>query len=305
MSNITMKRTILTISTVGMIIGALPALGQPAGVPVMGTNGTGTDFSKIFKDDKEKFSYAIGMFYAGTIKNFYNQHSNDVDLAIIQKTLADDLNGGTMRITEQQQQTIINGYSIQLRFQQAMKQKAQEQQGVEFLAKNKTAPGVVALEDGLQYKVQTAGTGPKPGPNDIVTVNYRGRLVDGTEFDSSERHGGPADLALNNPQNKLIPGWVEALQMMPVGSKWTIYIPSSLGYGEKGSQPVIGPNAMLTFDLELVATKPAPAPVAPPAPESMTSDIIRVPSQEGLKHGDKIELIKASDAEKAASQTNH
>ena len=121
--------------------------------------------------------------------------------------------------------------------------------GTDFLAKNKTQPGVVTLADGLQYKVLTAGDGAKPGLNDQVTVNYEGRLVDGTVFDSSYKRGQPATFGVN----AVIPGWTEALQLMPVGSTWELYIPASLAYGTRGVPGVIGPNEVLIFKVELLS----------------------------------------------------
>lgn len=123
--------------------------------------------------------------------------------------------------------------------------------GEAFLSANKTKPGVVTLPDGLQYKVLVAGKGAKPSLSDIVVVNYAGRLIDGTEFDSSYKRGEPA----NFPVGAVIPGWVEALQLMPVGSKWEIYIPSNLAYGEQGAPPAIGPDETLIFTVELLDTK--------------------------------------------------
>lgn len=120
--------------------------------------------------------------------------------------------------------------------------------GAEFLTQNKAQPGVITLPDGLQYKVIQEGTGPKPTDNDIVTVHYSGTLIDGTEFDSSYRHGEPASF----PVNGVIPGWTEALKMMKTGSTWMLYIPSSLAYGERGASPVIGPNETLIFKVELL-----------------------------------------------------
>jgi FKBP-type peptidyl-prolyl cis-trans isomerase FklB len=123
--------------------------------------------------------------------------------------------------------------------------------GEAFLSTNKTKPGVVTLPDGLQYKVLVPGKGAKPSISDIVVVNYAGKLIDGTEFDSSYKRGEPA----NFPVGAVIPGWVEALQLMPVGSKWEIYIPSNLAYGEQGAPPAIGPNETLIFTVELLDTK--------------------------------------------------
>lgn len=121
--------------------------------------------------------------------------------------------------------------------------------GDAFLATNKKKPGVITLDDGLQYKVITAGTGKHPTASDTVTVNYAGRLIDGTEFDSSYKRGEPATF----PVNGVIPGWTEALQLMPVGSTWELYIPAALAYGEQGSPPNIGPNETLIFKVNLIA----------------------------------------------------
>lgn len=123
--------------------------------------------------------------------------------------------------------------------------------GEAFLKANKAKPGVTTLADGLQYKIVKAGTGPKPGPNDSVTVNYSGKLINGQEFDNSEKHGGAASFVVG----QVIPGWVEALQLMPVGSTWEIYIPENLAYGEQGAPPAIGPNETLIFTVTLIDTK--------------------------------------------------
>jgi FKBP-type peptidyl-prolyl cis-trans isomerase FklB len=123
--------------------------------------------------------------------------------------------------------------------------------GQAFLDKNKKNPGVVTLPDGLQYKILVPGKGPTPSDQDIVTVEYVGKLVDGTEFDNSAKHGGTVDF----PVGQVIPGWVEALKLMQAGSSWEIYIPSELGYGEQGAPPVIGPNETLIFKVKLVSFK--------------------------------------------------
>lgn len=126
-----------------------------------------------------------------------------------------------------------------------------QQVGEAFLEKNKTKSGVTALPDGLQYKVIKAGQGEQPKADDVVTVNYAGRLINGKEFDSSYKRGEPATF----PVNGVIPGWVEALQMMKVGSIWELYIPASLAYGEQGAPPSIGPNETLIFKVELLGVK--------------------------------------------------
>lgn len=118
-----------------------------------------------------------------------------------------------------------------------------------FLSVNKAKPGVVTLADGLQYKIITPGNGPKPTAQDTVTVNYEGRLIDGTEFDSSYKRGEPATFPLRG----VIPGWTEVLQLMPTGSTWEVYIPSALAYGEQGIPPIIGPNQTLIFKINLIS----------------------------------------------------
>jgi len=125
-------------------------------------------------------------------------------------------------------------------------------QGEAFLATNKAKPGVVTLPDGLQYRVITAGSGLQPKANDTVTVNYAGRLINGTEFDSSYTRGQPASF----PVSGVIPGWVEALQLMKTGATWELYVPAALAYGERGSPPNIGPNEMLIFKVNLISVQP-------------------------------------------------
>lgn len=123
--------------------------------------------------------------------------------------------------------------------------------GESFLSTNKAQPGVVTLPDGLQYKVLIAGTGSQPTDTDVVTVNYSGKLTNGTEFDSSYKRGQPASF----PVNGVIPGWTEALKLMKVGSTWELYIPANLAYGDVGAPPVIGPNEALIFKVELLSVK--------------------------------------------------
>jgi FKBP-type peptidyl-prolyl cis-trans isomerase FklB len=127
--------------------------------------------------------------------------------------------------------------------------EANKTQGEAFLKTNGAKPGVVTLPSGLQYQILTAGKGPKPTSSDTVMCNYRGTLIDGTEFDASAQHGGPASL----PVSGVIPGWTEALQLMPVGSKWRLFVPADLAYGERGAGGDIGPNAALIFDIELLS----------------------------------------------------
>jgi FKBP-type peptidyl-prolyl cis-trans isomerase len=135
---------------------------------------------------------------------------------------------------------------------------ANQKEGAAFLAANKTKAGVIALPSGLQYKVLTAGTGPKPTPEDTVLCNYKGSLINGTEFDSSYKRGQPTPI----PVGGVIKGWTEALQLMPVGSKWELYVPSELAYGNRAAGPDIGPNSTLIFEVELLSIEPKVKPEA-------------------------------------------
>jgi FKBP-type peptidyl-prolyl cis-trans isomerase len=138
---------------------------------------------------------------------------------------------------------------------------ANKKQGEDYLVANRSKDGVVALPSGLQYKILQEGTGPKPTATDKVVCNYKGTLIDGTEFDSSYKRGQPATF----PVTGVIKGWTEALQLMPVGSKWQLFVPSELAYGERQAGPQIGPNATLIFEVELVSIEPKEAPKAAPA----------------------------------------
>lgn len=174
-------------------------------------------------------------------------------------------------IDENEMRKVMGEFQTQ-RMQKMMaerKSKGEEalKRGQEWLEKNKTQPGVVVLESGLQYQVIKEGTGPKPTANDMVLCNYKGTLTDGTEFDSSEKNGAPVEFGVSG----VIKGWTEALQLMPQGSKWKLFVPANLAYGEMGAGQKIGPNEVLIFEIELVEIKAAPAapadaPAAPGAP---------------------------------------
>ncbi len=201
--------------------------------------------------DKEKFSYALGMNIAKGMK----LQNIDVDLEILMRGLRDAHTGAPTQMTVQEMGDTLN------RRQQEMQAKAQEQQrlageknkreGEAFLAQNKARPGVVTLPSGLQYEVITEGTGPTPKATDMVTTHYRGTLIDGTEFDSSYKRGEPVTFSVGG----VIKGWTEALQLMKVGSKWKLYIPSELAYGAQQRGQHITPNSTLLFEIELLAIK--------------------------------------------------
>jgi FKBP-type peptidyl-prolyl cis-trans isomerase FklB len=248
---------------------------------------------------KEKVSYSIGMSVGRNLKN----GSYDVDVDILAGAIKDVLGAKETKLTEAQAREVMTAYTKELsvkREQERTKTAEKNRKlGEAFLAENKTKPGVkthmVTMPDGsqveMQYKVITEGTGPSPKTNDIVTANYRGTLIGGKEFDSSAKRG-----PLKRAANSLIRGWTEALTMMKAGSKWEIYLPSSLAYKDMPAGQDVEPGSTLIFEMELVSFEAAPPPAQP---QPLTSDIIRVPSADELKKGAKIEVLKPEEVEKA------
>lgn len=212
------------------------------------------------KTQKEKVSYAIGM----NMGNGMHRQSVQVDPNILLRGLKDGLAGGKTLMTEEEAKAVMAELQNEMRKaqQEKMQQEgaANKKEGDAFLAANKSKEGVKVLPSGLQYKILKEGNGPKPAATDTVVCNYRGTLVDGKEFDSSEKHGGPATF----PVNGVIKGWTEALQLMPVGSKWQLFLPSDLAYGDRGAGPDIGPGASLIFEVELMSIQPAKTTEASP-----------------------------------------
>jgi FKBP-type peptidyl-prolyl cis-trans isomerase FklB len=254
------------------------------------------DGTNALSDDRSKASYAVGMM----LGHNWQQQGVDVDLDLVLRGLKDAQSGGATLLTQQEMQDTLKAFQQamvakqrKMRAEQTVKNKAD---GEAFLATNKNNPGVITLPDGLQYKVITEGDGETPTPDSTVTVNYRGTFLDGTEFDSSAKAGHPLQLQANH----VIHGWREALTHMKVGSKWQLFIPSELAYGEQGNRG-IPPNSTLIFEVELLNTQISP-PSAPAAP--LTSDIIKVPSKAEMDKGAKIETIKAGDVQKMQSQSN-
>lgn len=245
---------------------------------------TRAEETKTFKDDKEKANYAIGL----NVGSNFKQGNLEYDPAAFEAGMKDAL-AGKQGMTLQESRDAIMHYQNARRALIGEKNKAE---GEAFLAANKSKPGVKTFESGLQYKVLAEGSGESPKPEDTCVVKYRGTLIDGTEFDNSEKApGGTASF----PANRVIPGWTEALTHMKPGAKWQLFIPSNLAYGENGNRN-IAPNSTLLFDVELVSFTPPAPPAAAPAP--LTSDIIKVPSLEEMKKGAKIETIKAEEVEK-------
>ena len=203
----------------------------------------------VLKTDKDKVSYALGMNLGANLK----RDLIDIDTAIFLRALKDTAAGGKTLLTESEARATLTQLQTAVRNKQMEKLKvageANKKEGDAFLAANKTQEGVVTLPSGLEYKILTQGTGPKPAATDTVVCNYRGTLINGTEFDSSYKRGQPATFPLNG----VIKGWTEALQLMPVGSKWQLFLPAELAYGERGPSPEIGPNSTLVFEMELLS----------------------------------------------------
>jgi FKBP-type peptidyl-prolyl cis-trans isomerase FklB len=204
---------------------------------------------------KDKTSYAIGMNIGKSVAAKFKADSLDVNSAIFLRGMKDAMAGGKTLLTDDQAKAVLDTLQADMTKNQEAKMAiagdVNKAKGDAFLAANKAKDGVVTLPSGLQYKIVTAGTGPKPTTSDSVVCNYRGTLIDGTEFDASSKHGGPATF----PVGQVIKGWTEALQLMPVGSKWQLYIPSDLAYGSRGAGGDIGPNSTLIFDIELLSIK--------------------------------------------------
>ncbi len=213
--------------------------------------------------DRDKQSYALGMNMAEGMK----VPSTYVDPAIVARAVKDVLSGAKPLLS--QEQAMAEFQQLQAKLEAERKELGEKnlKEGQAFLAANKAKQGVVTLPDGLQYKVLTQGNGPIPKPSDTVVCQYRGTLIDGTEFDSSGKRGGQPAVF---PVSRVIRGWTEVLEMMPVGSKWQIFLPPALAYGERGAGPLIGPNAVLIFEIDLLSIQaprqsyqnPTPAPPA-------------------------------------------
>ncbi|NQT81616.1 FKBP-type peptidyl-prolyl cis-trans isomerase [bacterium] len=200
------------------------------------------------KSASAKLSYALGMDIGASLKRL----EAEIDPAIFFRGVEDTLKGGKPLLTPQEATEIRNEFFTKKREElaQRMKETGEKnlKEGEAFLAENKKKDGVVTTASGLQYMVLRKGDGSKPKKTDQVTVNYQGTLIDGTEFDSSYKRGQPATFSAGG----VIPGWTEALQLMNVGSKYRLFIPSNLAYGERGSGARIGPNAALIFEVELL-----------------------------------------------------
>lgn len=264
------------IATGILLLGHAPAQNTPASTPAQpskpasgqsttSTTGTtksstaskpatarpGASTTLTLKTQREKNSYALGMNIGAGLKK---QGANaSVDPGLVSRGLRDALSGSKTAMTEDEMHAALQQLMTEVRGAQEAKSHqegaAARKDGEAFLAANKSKEGVQTLPDGLQYKVLQQGSGPKPTANDTVTVNYRGTLISGKEFDSSYKRGQP----ISFPVGGVIKGWTEALQLMPVGSKWQLYIPADLAYGDRGAGSDIGPGETLIFDVELIS----------------------------------------------------
>lgn len=212
---------------------------------LIGTALSGVAAERVeLKTDAEKNSYSVGYDIGRALK----RQLVEMQAGAAAQGLNDAISGAVPVLTEEE---------VQQRFTAVRQEAAQRipelnmKEGEAFLATNKGAKGVKTTASGLQYKVITAGKGKKPAPEDTVSVNYRGTLISGAEFDSSYKRGQPATFAVKG----VIAGWTEALQLMPEGSKWMLYIPANLAYGERGAGQMIGPNSTLIFEVELLSIK--------------------------------------------------
>jgi FKBP-type peptidyl-prolyl cis-trans isomerase FklB len=260
--------TALPLLAAGMMLGTIFAQQTPAPKPKPASPATTKKATTTAKPqasatakaataaapatEKEKISYAIGMNMGKGLQ----RQPIDIDPKFLVRGLQDTLSGGKLQLTDDEAQKVLTELQGQMRKKQEAKVQelndANKKEGDAFLAKNKSEPGVVTLPSGLQYKILKEGTGPKPAASDTVECNYRGTLIDGKEFDSSAKHGGQP---VSFPVNGVIKGWTEALQLMPVGSKWQLFIPSNLAYGERGAGADIQPGATLIFEVELLSIK--------------------------------------------------
>jgi len=215
------------------------------------------------KDLKDKVSYGVGLNVGANFKRQGQELNPDALLAGVK----DALSGKTPALTENELKETMEAWSKQMEDKQKVVGEKNAAEATKFLAENKKKDGVKTTASGLQYKVMKEGAGARPKETDTVTVNYRGTLINGTEFDSSYKRGQPATF----PVNGVIKGWTEALQLMKTGSKYQLFIPADLAYGPRAAGPDITPNSALIFEVELLEVKPAAASTGPSAAPSPSS----------------------------------
>ncbi len=260
------------------------------GIALLASKALAADSAtNVFPQAKDRISYALGVNFGQNLKN----QGVDANLDLVRKGIEEALNGKP-QLNEGQLREVFTELRTQVAAHMEEKKKQNKAEGEKFLADNAKKPGIEKTASGLQYRVIEAGSGGSPGTNDEVTVNYTGKLIDGTVFDSSEKQGHPAKFRVTG----VIKGWTEALLKMKKGAKWELFIPAELAYGER-ARPSIPPNSTLIFTVELVdIAAPTPPPVPTGVQQPVTSDIIKVPSADELKKGAKIEVIKPEDVDK-------
>jgi FKBP-type peptidyl-prolyl cis-trans isomerase FklB len=209
------------------------------------------DHPNVLKDQRDKASYSIGVNIGSGIK----ANALDLNTDALMSGVQDGISGAKPQLTDQEREETLMAFEQEMMKKETerLKELAEKnkKEGTAFLAANKAKEGVKTLPSGLQYKVLAEGNGAQPKPTDQITVNYRGTLLDGTEFDNSYKRGEPATLQLNG----VIKAWSEALPLMKTGAKWQLFVPADLAYGEKGAGRAIGPNSTLIFEVELLSIK--------------------------------------------------
>jgi FKBP-type peptidyl-prolyl cis-trans isomerase FklB len=263
-----MKRIPLFIAVLALSSGVYAEDAKPSSSPAASPASPST----TFKDDKDKLSYTIGVDIGKTLQRI----PVELNQSVLTQGITDVLGNKPKALTDAELQQVMQTFQQKLAQQRedAMAQKQQDMKataeknkvaGKKFLDSNSKQAGITTLADGLQYKIVKNGAGEKPKDTDIVEVNYRGTLIDGKEFDSSAKNGGPVSF----PVNEVIKGWSEALKLMPVGSKWELYLPPELAYGDEGEGDDIEPGSTLVFEVELLGIKKdnaqAPAQATPKA----------------------------------------
>lgn len=228
--------------TVGSAL--MQRIGERSGKPAPGT-APGTKAPAVAKD---KVGYLVGADVGRSLEPI----KDEIEMPVFVQSLRTTMNSGKSLMTDAELDQVRESFSKRMQTREEARvaglSRKNAEEGVAFLAKNKTVKGVITTTSGLQYMVLRQGTGPRPRLSDRVRVNYQGTLIDGKVFDSSYERGQPAEFALN----QVIAGWTEGVALMPVGAKYRFWIPASIAYGERGSPPTIGPNAVLIFDVELL-----------------------------------------------------
>ncbi len=235
-----MKKLVLSIAVLAFVFCGTPALAED------GSEEKAASTVKL-EDDADRLSYSIGVQVGRSLNQFKDSIKVEVVMAAVQDILA----GRETAMSTEEVQTVMRDFQTKMREEQVKKQQGDMEknaiEGAAFLEENKSKDGISVTNSGLQYKVLTPGDGKSPGSGDKVKVHYRGTLLDGTQFDSSYDRGTPAEFQVT----QVIAGWTEALQLMKVGAKWQLFIPSELAYGERG-RPSIPANSVLIFEVELI-----------------------------------------------------